>query len=108
MHGSMPNLSITGKRIRMDKTTKLRFEYDKYLSSLEAKCALQMTEKKVTTNINEQKRVFREEFSNLKEQLENLSKELESINKLKIEKKNLDKKIELLKILSKLKFVDLL
>lgn len=100
-NGSMPNLNLVGNRMQVDKTTKLRYEYDKYLSSLEAKYALQMVEKKITLNINEQKKVFREEFDILKKQLVSLSNEIEMINELKIEKKNIDEKFEVLEILSK-------
>lgn len=97
----MPNLNLVGNRIQVDKTTKLRYEYDKYLSSLEAQYALQKIEKKITLNINEQKNVFREEFDILKKQLTTLSNEIELINELKIEKKNIDAKFEVLEILSK-------
>lgn len=97
----MPNLNLIGNRMQVDKTTKLRFEYDKYLSSLEAKYALQIVEKKINLNINEQKKVFREEFDILKKQLITLRNEIESINELKIEKKNIDEKFEVLEILSK-------
>lgn len=99
-NGSMPNINVVGES-RVDTVTKLRFEYDKYISSLEAKYVFQKIEKNVISNINGQKKVFIEEFNILYEQLSNLSEELEKINKLKIEKINLEKKIELLEKLSK-------
>lgn len=101
-NGSMPNLNATGNRLQLDKTTKLRFAYDKYLSSLETKYVFQMIEKNISSNINKQKKVFRDEFDTLKNQLVTLSKELESINGLKIEKKLIDQKFEVLEMLSKL------
>lgn len=97
----MPNLNATGNRLQLDKITKLRFAYDKYLSSLEAKYVFQMIEKNISSNVNEQKKVFRDEFNILKDQLVTLSKELEMINGLKIEKKLIDQKIEGLEMLSK-------
>ncbi|XP_025422787.1 putative uncharacterized protein DDB_G0282133 isoform X1 [Sipha flava] len=100
-NGSMPNLNTIGSRMRVDKITKLRFEYDKYLSSLEAKYTFQVTEKKITANINEQKNIFREEFNLLKEQLVTLTEKIKLISKLKIEKENLDKKCEVLEMLNK-------
>lgn len=100
-NGSMPNLNATGNRLQLDKTTKLRFAYDKYLSSLEAKYVFQMIEKNISSNINKQKKVFRDEFDILKNQLVTLSKELESINGLKIEKKLIDQKFEVLEMLNK-------
>jgi len=100
-NGSMPNLNATGNRLQLDKITKLRFAYDKYLSSLEAKYVFQMIEKDISSNINEQKKVFRNEFDVLKKQLVTLSKELELINGLKIEKKLIDQKFEVLEMLSK-------
>jgi len=72
----MPNLNATGNRLQLDRTTKLRFAYDKYLSSLEAKYVFQMIEKNISSNVNEQKKVFRDEFDILKDQLVTLSKEL--------------------------------
>lgn len=98
----MPNLSTTGSRMRVDKTTKLRFEYDKYLSSLEAKYTFQVAEKKINSNINEQKNVFKEEFYLLKEQLAALTEEIKLISEFKIEKENLEKKCEVLEMLSML------
>lgn len=65
------------------------------------KHVFQKLEKKLTSNINEQKRVFVEEFENLKQQLVTLDNELKSINKLKLEKQEFDKKIEVLEMLSK-------
>ncbi|XP_025194002.1 uncharacterized protein LOC112593701 [Melanaphis sacchari] len=100
-NGSMPNLNATGNRLQLDKTTKLRFAYDKYLSSLEAKYVFQMFEKNISSNIDKQKKVFRDEFDILKNQLVTLSKELESINGLKLEKKLIDQKYEVLEILNK-------
>ncbi|XP_022183186.1 uncharacterized protein LOC111042798 isoform X2 [Myzus persicae] len=100
-NGSMPNLNATGNRLQLDKITKLRFAYDKYLSSLEAKYVFQMIEKNISSNVNEQKKVFRDEFNILKDQLVTLSKELEMINGLKIEKKLIDQKIEGLEMLNK-------
>jgi len=97
----MPNLNATGNRTRVDKITKLRFEYDKYLSSLEAKYSFQIIEKKIIANITKQKTVFQEEFDILKKQLISLIEELDSINQLKMEKKNIDKKFELLEMLRK-------
>jgi len=97
----MPNLNATGNRLQLDKITKLRFAYDKYLSSLEAKYVFQMIEKNITANVNEQKKVFKDEFDVLKDQLVTLSQELETINELKIEKKMIDQKIEGLEMLSK-------
>lgn len=96
----MPNLNVTSKT-NVNKITKLRLEYDKYLSSLEAKYIFQMIEKKVMSNINEQKKVFNEELNIIKKQLTTLSNELEQINHLKIEKKTLNKKMEILQMLSK-------
>lgn len=87
--------------MQVDKTTKLRFEYDKYLSSLEALYISQRVEKKIISNIDEQKKIFREEFNILKNQLVDLCKEIDLIKKLKIEKKNIDEKFEVLEILSK-------
>lgn len=104
-NGSMPNLSSTGSRVPVDKTMKLRFAYDKYLSSLEAKYTFQVTEKKITSNINEQTDVFRGEFDFLKKQLVTLTEELKLINEFKIEKENLDKKLEILEMLCKYIFI---
>lgn len=98
-NGSLPNLSLNGNKTQLDKTTKLRFAYDKYLSSLEAKYVLQMTEAKINSNISQQKKVFFEEFDMLKKQLQSLSNELESTKKLKIEKNILDKKFEVIELL---------
>lgn len=103
-NGSMPNLNVTSKT-KVDKITKLRFEYDKYLSSLEAKYIFQMNEKKIMSNINKQKKIFNEEFNIIKQQLTALSNELEHINHLKIEKKTLDKKFEILQMLSKYQLI---
>lgn len=100
-NGSMPNLNATGNRLQVDKITKLRFAYDKYLSSLEAKYVFQKIEQNISLNINEQKKVFRDEFDILKNQLVTLSNELEMINGLKIEKKLIDQKVEGLEMLSK-------
>lgn len=100
----MPNLNVANKT-KVDKITKLRFEYDKYLSSLEAKYIFQMNEKKIMSNINEQKKIFNEEFNIIKKQLTALSNELEHINNLKIEKKTLDKKFEILQMLSKYRLI---
>jgi len=97
----MPNLNATGNRLQLDKITKLRFAYDKYLSSVEAKYVFQMIEKNISGNVNEQKKVFKDEFGMLKDQLVTLSQELETINGLKIEKKMIDRKIEGLELLSK-------
>lgn len=99
-NGSMPNINVVGNS-PVNTVTKLRFEYDKYLSSLEAKYVLQKIEKSVISNINEQKKVFIEEFNILHEQLSTLSEELKKKKKLKIEKEDLQKKIELLEMLSK-------
>lgn len=101
----MPNLNATGNRLQLDKTTKLRFAYDKYLSSLEAKYVFQKIEKNISSNVNEQKKVFRDEFDSLKDQLVTLNNELEMINGLKIEKKIIDQKIEVLEMLSKPKLI---
>ncbi|CAI6350500.1 unnamed protein product [Macrosiphum euphorbiae] len=100
-NGSMPNLNATGNRLQLDKTTKLRFAYDKYLSSLEAKYVFQKIEKNISSNVNEQKKVFRDEFDILKGQLVTLSNELEKINGLKTEKKLIDQKIEALEMINK-------
>lgn len=100
-NGSMPNINMIGNRTPLDKTKQLRFEYDKYLSSLEAKYALQAIQKKITSNIIEQKKVFLEEFETLKHQLVSLSEELKSINELTIDKNHIDKKIEVLENISK-------
>lgn len=100
-NGSMPNLNATGNRLQLDKTTKLRFAYDKYLSSLEAKYVFQKIEKNISSNVDEQKKVFRDEFNILKDHLVTLSKELEKINGLKTEKKLIDQKIEALEIINK-------
>ncbi|XP_001948663.1 uncharacterized protein LOC100168128 [Acyrthosiphon pisum] len=100
-NGSMPNLSATGNRLQLDKTTKLRFAYDKYLSSLEAKYVFQQIEKNISSNVNEQKKVFRDEFVILKDQIVTLSNELEKINGLKTEKKLIDQKIEALEMINK-------
>lgn len=97
----MPNLLASGDRVQLDKTIKLKNAYDKYLSSLEAKYAFQTFEKKITSNINGQKKVFREELDILKKQLVTLNKEFESINGLKIEKKLIDQKFEVLEMLGK-------
>lgn len=102
-NGSMPNINMIGNRTQLDKTKQLRFEYDKYVSSLEAKHALQTIEKKLSSNIIEQKKVFLEEFETLKNQLVTLSEELKLINDLKIEKNDLTKKIEVLEKISKFK-----
>lgn len=96
----MPNINLPGNS-QTGEITKLRLEYDRYLSSLEAKYVCKQIEKSVISNINEQKKIFIEEFKTLYEQLSTLSGELEKINKLKVEKQNLDKKLELLEILSK-------
>lgn len=100
-NGSMPNLFATGPRTQVDKITELRFSYDNYLSSLMAKCAFQNIEKEITSNIDVQKKVFRDEFYNIKNQLVTLREELDSINKLKLKKKTLDENIEVLEMLSK-------
>ncbi|XP_060877801.1 uncharacterized protein LOC132950389 [Metopolophium dirhodum] len=100
-NGSMPNLNATGNRLQLDKTTKLRFAYDKYLSSLEAKYVFQKIEKNISSNVDEQKKVFRDEFDILKDQLVTLSNELEKINGLKTEKKLIDQKIEALEMINK-------
>jgi len=100
-NGSMPNINMIGNRTPLDKTKQLRFEYDKYLSSLEAKHALQVIQKKIASNIIEQKKVFLEEFETLKNQLVSLNEELKSINELRIEKNDIDKKIEILENISK-------
>lgn len=100
-NGSMPNLNATGSRMQVDKITKLKFSYDNYLSSLVAKCVFQRIEKKIMSNIEVQKKVFRDEFHNLETQLLPLREELDSINELKIKKKTLDEKIEVLEMLSK-------
>lgn len=98
----MPNLNLIGNRTQLDRTTKLRFKYDEYLSSLEAKHVFQKIEKKVVSNINEQKKVFLDEFNTLKIQLITLSDELNLKNQLKIEKKELDERIKVLEMLGKL------
>jgi len=100
-NGSMPNINMIGNRTPIDKTKQLRFEYDKYLNSVEAKHALQTIEKKITSNIIEQKKVFLEEFETLKNQLVTLSEELQSINELKMKKNDIVKKIEVLENISK-------
>lgn len=95
----MPNLSSNGNKAQLNKTTQLRFAYDKYLSSLEAKYVLQMTETKINSNIVEQNKVYREEFNTLKKQLQSLSDELELIKTLKIENNTLEKKFEVIELL---------
>lgn len=95
----MPNININGNKTQLNKTTQLRFAYDKYLSSLEAKYVLQMTETKINSNISEQNKVFREEFDTLKKQLQSLSDELELIKTLKIENNTLDKKFEVIELI---------
>ncbi|VVC33200.1 Hypothetical protein CINCED_3A015181 [Cinara cedri] len=100
-NGSLPNLNLNGNRTQLDKTTQLRFAYDKYLSSLEAKYVLQRTETKINSNISEQKKIFLEEFDMLKKQLQSLSNELELTKTLKIEKNILDKKFEVIELLHK-------
>lgn len=101
-NGSMPNINMIGNRMpQLEKTKQLRFAYDKYLSSVEAKYALQTIEKKISSNIIEQKKVFLEEFETLKNQLVTLSEELKLINDLKTEKNDLVKKIEVLEKINK-------
>lgn len=98
----MPNLSISGTRIRtVDKTssTKLRLAYDKYLSSLEAKYVFENAERNINSNLNEQKDVFREEFVTIKKQLLSLIDDLESMDAFKMEKNILDKKFEIIQML---------
>lgn len=96
----MPNLSTTGSRMRVDKTTKLRFGYDKYLSSLGHNYSFQVNGKKITSNNNGQKNVFEENADFLKKESAILTEELNIRAKLIIVKKDLDKKIEVLKMLS--------
>ncbi|VVC40380.1 Hypothetical protein CINCED_3A015347 [Cinara cedri] len=101
-NGSMPNLNASGSRNnKIDKTTRLRFAYDEYLSSLEAKYIFQLNEEKINSNINQQKKVFMGEFDMLRKQMLSLIDKLKSINSLKIEKNSLDKKTEVIETLYK-------
>lgn len=97
----MPNINIANNSLPVDEITQLKFVYDKYLSSLEAKYISQNIKKKLTLNIDEQKRVFMEELKILRNQIEILSGEKESIFKLIKQKTKFDKNIEPLEMLGK-------
>lgn len=101
-NGSLPNINIANNSLPVDEITQLQFAYDKYLSSLEAKYISENIKKKITSNIDEQKRVFIEEFKILRNQLENVRGELESKSKLINQKTKLDKNIEVLEVLGRL------
>lgn len=98
-NGSLPNIYARGNRTQLDKIEKLKFQYNDYLNSMVTKYVLQKIKKENALNINKQKRVFLEEFKILKQQLQTLDEELTSINKLNLEKQEVDRKIEVLEML---------
>ncbi|XP_050545442.1 uncharacterized protein LOC126907849 isoform X2 [Daktulosphaira vitifoliae] len=98
-NGSMPNINLTGSRIRTDKTTNLHFAYDGYLCGLVAKYDAKKKMEKVLSNIKNQEKIFEEEMISIEKNLSTLNNEIENKHKLKSEKNTLNRDITVFKLL---------
>ncbi|XP_050421133.1 uncharacterized protein LOC126833693 isoform X2 [Adelges cooleyi] len=95
----MQNLSTSGSRVRADKPTMLRLAYGGYLCSLVARHTAQKHANKVLQNINNQEKIFQEEIMSIEKNVSILNDDLKTKQKLNAEKKNLNRKYEVLKLI---------